>query len=66
MIQLNKLVALYCDYIFREVFMSFNLQTKASLQPHLLPVSTSAKCIVGLSEVPEDDCLWFKKKMPLN
>ena len=46
--------------------MSFNLQTKASLQTHLLPVSTSAKCIVGLSEVPEDDCLWFKKKMPLN
>ena len=35
-----KVVALYCNYIFKEVFLSVNPQTKASLQPHLLRVST--------------------------
>ena len=45
-----KVVALYCYYIFGVVFLSFNLQTMASLQPHLPLVSFLVKCIVTSPE----------------
>ena len=35
-----KVVAFYCYYIFKEVFLSFNPQTLAGLPLHLLPVLT--------------------------